>query len=282
MNIGICKRNSLVYALTGLPLVALMVTGSMEEMSFLITFVKNSVSISDIKYLAVLSAIRGEIKCLRRKIKMSIFTRFKDIVNSNINSLLDKAEDPEKMLRLMIGEMEDTVIDLKTTTAARMAEAIRSEKKVDEAKATVDRWQARAELAIEKGKDDLAREALMEKKHAQETYERALENINSLKKSIEEGKEEIRTLEYKIKAAKAKLTTLQREQERAQERRDSSVNLNARFEEMENRINRMNAYNDLSKKSEEKSAEAKFSEMEKNEEIEAEIERIKKEKGIEK
>ena len=213
---------------------------------------------------------------------MSIFTRFKDIVNSNINSLLDKAEDPEKMLRLMIGEMEDTVIDLKTTTAARMAEAIRSEKKVDEAKATVDRWQARAELAIEKGKDDLAREALMEKKHAQEAYERALENISSLKKSVEEGKEEIRTLEDKIKAAKDKLASLQREQARAQERRDSSVNLNARFEEMENRINRMNAYNDLSKKSEEKSAEEKFSEMEKNDEIEAEIERIKKEKGIEK
>ena len=213
---------------------------------------------------------------------MSIFTRFKDIVNSNINSLLDKAEDPEKMLRLMIGEMEDTVIDLKTTTAARMAEAIRSEKKVDEAKATVERWQGRAELAIEKGKDDLAREALIEKKHAQEAYERALENISSLKKSVEEGKEEIRTLEDKIKAAKDKLATLQREQARAQERRDSSVNLNARFEEMENRINRMNAYNDLGKKSEEKSAEEKFSEMEKNDEIEAEIERIKKEKGIEK
>ena len=213
---------------------------------------------------------------------MSIFTRFKDIVNSNINSLLDKAEDPEKMLRLMIGEMEDTVIDLKTTTAARMAEAIRSEKKVDEAKATVERWQGRAELAIEKGKDDLAREALIEKKHAQEAYERALENISSLKKSVEEGKEEIRTLEDKIKAAKDKLATLQREQARAQERRDSSVNLNARFEEMENRINRMNAYNDLSKKSEEKGAEEKFSEMEKNDEIEAEIERIKKEKGIEK
>lgn len=213
---------------------------------------------------------------------MSIFTRFKDIVNSNINSLLDKAEDPEKMLRLMIGEMEDTVIDLKTTTAARMAEAIRSEKKVEEAKATVERWLGRAELAIEKGKDDLAREALIEKKHAQEAYERALENISSLKKSVEEGKEEIRTLEDKIKAAKDKLATLQREQARAQERRDSSVNLNARFEEMENRINRMNAYNDLSKKSEEKSTEEKFSEMEKNDEIEAEIERIKKEKGIEK
>ena len=213
---------------------------------------------------------------------MSIFTRFKDIVNSNINSLLDKAEDPEKMLRLMIGEMEDTVIDLKTTTAARMAEAIRVEKKMEEAKATVERWQQRAELAIEKGKDDMAREALIEKKHASEAYDRIRANLDGLRKAIEESKEEISTLDDKIKAAKDKLQTLQREQARAQERRDSSVNLNARFEEMENRINRMNAYNDLSKKSEEKSAEEKFSEMEKNEEIEMEIERIKKEKGIEK
>ena len=213
---------------------------------------------------------------------MSIFTRFKDIVNSNINSLLDKAEDPEKMLRLMIAEMEDTVIDLKTTTAARMAEAIRVEKKMEEEKATVKRWQDRAELAIEKGKDDMAREALVEKKHAQEALDRVMANLDSLKKAVDEGKEEIRTLDDKIKGAKDKLQSLQRDQARAQERRDSSVNLNARFEEMENRINRMNAYTDLSKKSEEKSAEEKFSEMEKNEEIEAEIERIKKEKGIEK
>lgn len=211
---------------------------------------------------------------------MSIFTRFKDIVNSNINSLLDKAEDPEKMLRLMIGEMEDTVIDLKTTTASRMAEAIRAEKKTAEAQATVDRWQQRAELAIEKGKDDLAREALIEKKHASEFLERTKNNLIDLKKSIDEGKEEIRTLEDKIKSAKDKLQSLQREADRAQERKDSSVNLNARFEEMENRINRMNAYTELSKKPEEKSAEEKFQEMEKNEEIEAEIARIKKEKGI--
>ena len=213
---------------------------------------------------------------------MSIFTRFKDIVNSNINSLLDKAEDPEKMLRLMIGEMEDTVIDLKTTTAARMAEAIRVEKKMEEAKATVERWQQRAELAIEKGKDDMAREALIEKKHASEAYDRIRANLDGLRKAIEESKEEISTLDDKIKAAKDKLQTLQREQARAQERRDSSVNLNARFEEMENRINRMNAYTNLSAENGEKSAEEKFSEMEKNEEIEMEIERIKKEKGIEK
>lgn len=211
---------------------------------------------------------------------MSIFTRFKDIVNSNINSLLDKAEDPEKMLRLMIAEMEDTVIDLKTTTASRMAEAIRIEKKLAEAEATTNRWQQRAELAIEKGKDDLAREALIEKKHAAEAEERTRNNLISLKKAVDEGKEEIRTLEEKIKSAKDKLQSLQREADRAQERKETSVNLNARFEEMENRINRMNAYTDLSRKPEEKSAEDKFQEFEKNEEIEAEIARIKKEKGI--
>ena len=128
----------------------------------------------------------------------------------------------------------------------------------------------------------MAREALIEKKHASEAYDRISANLDGLRKAIEESKEEISTLDDKIKAAKDKLQTLQREQARAQERRDSSVNLNARFEEMENRINRMNAYTNLSAEKGEKSAEEKFSEMEKNEEIEMEIERIKKEKGIEK
>ena len=81
---------------------------------------------------------------------MGIFSRFKDIVNSNINSLLDKAEDPEKMLRLMIQEMEDTLIELKSNCASMMAEGIRKEKKLDEAKKTLSRWENRAILAIEK------------------------------------------------------------------------------------------------------------------------------------
>ncbi len=213
--------------------------------------------------------------------KMGIFTRFKDIVNSNINSLLDKAEDPEKMLKLMITEMEDTVIDLKTSTASRMAEAIRLDKKVSEAHDTVTRWQKRAELAIEKGKEDLAREALVEKKRAMDDEERLRESLVALKNAIEEGKKEIATLDDKVKAAKVKLETLQRESVRAEEREKESVNLNARFEDLENRINRMNAYTELNRVREEESKEEKFQKMERNEEIEEEISRIKKEKGIE-
>lgn len=211
---------------------------------------------------------------------MGIFTRFKDIVNSNINSLLDKAEDPEKMLKLMITEMEDTVIDLKTSTASRMAEAIRLDKKVTEAENTVSRWQNRAELAIEKGKEDLAREALTEKKRASEDAERLKSSLIALQNSIEEGKKEISTLEDKVKASKVKLETLQRESARVQERQKESVNLNARFEDLENRINRMNAYTELNRARDTETKEEKFSNMERDEEIEEEISRIKKEKGL--
>lgn len=212
---------------------------------------------------------------------MGIFTRFKDIVNSNINSILDKAEDPEKMLRLMITEMEDTVIDLKTSTASRMAEAIRLDKKVMEAEETVKRWRMRAELAVEKGKDDMAREALLEKKNAENEVERIKSSLVALKNTIEEGKKEISTLEDKINSSKDKLETLQRENKRAQERERETVNLNARFEDLERRINRMNAYTELNKTKEKENVEERFQKMEKDDEVEEEMAQIKKEKGME-
>ncbi len=212
---------------------------------------------------------------------MGIFTRFKDIVNSNINSLLDKAEDPEKMLRLMISEMEDTVIDLKSTTSSRMAEAIRLDNKIKEAEDTVKRWEKRAELALLKGKEDLAREALIEKKSSSEEAERIKKSLVALKNTIEEGKNEIATLEEKIRSSKEKLETLKRESQKAREREKETVNLNARFEDLENRINRMNAYTELNRVKEEESLETKFKTMERDEKIEEELLKMKKEKGLE-
>lgn len=211
---------------------------------------------------------------------MSIFTRFKDIVNSNINSLLDKAEDPEKMLRLMINEMEETVIELKSSTSARMAEEIKLNERLAEAEKKVERWQQRAELAIEKGKDDLAREALIEKRTAGEELERVKLAMEGTKNSVEEGRKEISTLEEKVKIAKDKLENLHRENLRAQERNKETVNLNARFEDLENKINRMNAYTELSRQQHEESAEEKFNKIERDQEIEEELAKIKKEKGL--
>ena len=95
---------------------------------------------------------------------MGIFTRFRDIVGSNINSMLDRAEDPEKLIKLMIQEMEDTLIELKTACAGVMAENKKVERQLQGLDKRVDYWESKAGLAVHKGRDDLAREALLEKR----------------------------------------------------------------------------------------------------------------------
>ena len=209
---------------------------------------------------------------------MGIFTRFMDIVNSNINSLLDKAEDPEKMLKLMIQEMEDTIIELKSACASRMAEEIRTEKLAKDTESAIERWHNRAVLAIEKGKEDLAREALTEKRTAIEKSERIKEHFLSLSQSIEASKEEIKTLEDKISQSKLKLKTLQDKAQRARENAKTSPDLSSQFDDMEDRINRNDAWNNLNRK--EETAEEKFLKMERDSEIESELEKLKQERGL--
>ena len=95
---------------------------------------------------------------------MGIFIRFRDIVGSNINSMLDRAEDPEKLIKLMIQEMEDTLIELKVACAGVMADNKKVERQLQGLGKRVDYWEDRANLAVNKGRDDLAREALLEKR----------------------------------------------------------------------------------------------------------------------
>ena len=209
---------------------------------------------------------------------MGVFSRFKDIVNANINALLDKAEDPEKMLKLMMQEMEDTLIELKSNCAAKMAAKIRLEKKAAEQEALVNRWKMRAELAVEKGKDDLARDALLEKKKESESLVTLRKDIENYDVMISESKTEINQLEDKLSQAKSKLKMLQ---ERArQARHEAEVNEHLKradsihFDNLESRIDMMYAENELNKRS--KSADERFKDLEEAEEIEKELEALKK------
>ncbi len=114
---------------------------------------------------------------------MGIFTRFKDIVNSNMNSMLDDAEDPEKMIKLMIREIEDTLIDLKVSCAGAIASRKTVERRLENAKERLKKWELRAQLAVSKNRDDLAREALVEKRNFNniiETLEKEIENHKGL------------------------------------------------------------------------------------------------------
>ncbi|MGN1189978.1 MAG: PspA/IM30 family protein [Candidatus Ornithospirochaeta sp.] len=215
---------------------------------------------------------------------MSVFKRIKDIVNSNINSLLDKAEDPEKMLKLMISEMEEAIIDVKASTSAKMADMKTAEKRTAEAEKAVSRWQERAELAVLKGSDEMAKEAIKERKAAEEIFETLKKEYVALQKEVEEGKKELENLQNKLVEVKERLASLPPKKETVKVKEEKAKPVarpNTRFEEMENRINRLEAYRELSAKKEEpkkeeKTMEEKIADLE----IEDEIVRIKKEKGI--
>ena len=212
---------------------------------------------------------------------MGVFSRFMDIVNANINALLDKAEDPEKMLKLMMQEMEDTLIELKSSCAARMASKIRLEKRIAEQQALVGRWQSRAQMAIDRGRDDLARDALVEKRREGEVLSSLQNDIKGYDEIIEQQRSEIDQLEQKLGQARQKLRMLQEKAKAAEEGAQMNAHMSRsteeRFASMEERIDRMNAENDLNRPR--PSADEAFRSMEEAEEIERELEELKKERG---
>ena len=216
-----------------------------------------------------------------RRVGMGVFSRFMDIINANINALLDKAEDPEKMLKLMMQEMEDTLIELKSNCAARMASKIRLEKKLAEQKALIDRWQGRAQMAVGRGRDDLAREALLEKRKAAEALARIQDDIKSYEEVIEESRKEIDQLEVKLSQARSKLRVLQEKAKAAREAAavDSQMGRDGsrHFDDLEEMVDRMEAERELNKPR--PSSDEVFRSMEEKEAIDRELEELKKEVG---
>ncbi|WDE06989.1 phage shock protein PspA [Thalassomonas viridans] len=135
---------------------------------------------------------------------MGIFSRFTDIINSNINSLLDKAEDPAKMVRLIIQEMEDTLVEVRSSSAKTLADKKELSRQISRYENEAEQWQEKAELALNKGREDLARAALVEKKKAADNAQALQEELSHVDEHIAKLQNEISQLQDKLADAKAR------------------------------------------------------------------------------
>jgi len=139
---------------------------------------------------------------------MGIFTRFSDIVNSNINAILDKAEDPEKIVRLMIQEMEDTLVEVRSAAARSIADKKDLNRKLESMDRELQDWDDKAELAIRKGREDLAKAALVEKSRVSAATDSLKQDYSAVDEGLAKLNEDIARLEAKLEDAKARQKAL--------------------------------------------------------------------------
>ncbi len=139
---------------------------------------------------------------------MGIFTRFSDIVNSNINAILDKAEDPEKIVRLMIQEMEDTLVEVRSAAARSIADKKDLNRKLASVEREIEDWEHKAELAMRKGREDLAKAALVEKSRVAAAADIIKADYAAVDEGLSKLNEDIGRLEGKLEDAKARQKAL--------------------------------------------------------------------------
>ncbi len=215
---------------------------------------------------------------------MGVFTRLTDIVNSNINAMLDKAEDPEKIVRLIIQEMEDTLVEVRS----RAARAIADKKEVERRKAEFElrsrEWETKAELAIARGRDDLAKGAIAAKRKALEMAELFAKEHDAIDKSLVRANDDLEKLQAKLKEAKAKQRSLEIRRSAA----EGSVMINravydgriddamARYERYERKIDELEAEAESYVMGRPKSLEQEFRELEAEDDVNAEFDALKR------
>src|SRR5260370_38915696 len=163
-------------------------------------------------YLSYL-AVRGQLarsmpvrgrETARGPDTMGIFSRLADIVNSNINAILDRAEDPEKIIRLIVQEMEDTLVEVRSAAVRTIAERKDLERRVEALRREQEEWQRRAELAVTRGREDLAKGALVAKTRVGEALAREAGQLAQLAQALDKENEAIATRQAKLADAKAR------------------------------------------------------------------------------
>jgi len=203
-------------------------------------------------------------------------------VNSNINALLDKAEDPEKMVRLIIQEMEDTLVEVRSASAKTLANKKEIANQIAKYESDASDWEAKAELALSKDREDLARAALQEKKKSAEAAEALSKELAIVEEQISKLQDEIGQLQEKLADAKSRQKAIIMRQKTASSRLEVKKTLDStkvdnamgHFEQYERKIDdlesQVEAY-DLGKKT----LQDEFAELEASDKVEDELAALK-------
>lgn len=214
---------------------------------------------------------------------MGIFSRMGDIINSNLNAMIDKAENPEKIARLIIQEMEDTLVEVRTDAARNIAERKELSRKAEAYNERADEWAKKAELALTKDREDLARGALAAKQQAEQMSDVVLKEIDILDEAVAKADGDLAKLQTKLDEAKAKHKALMMRSNVAKgqiKMRSAMSNPKvddalARYERMERKVDELEAHVEAFDLGSGESLESQFAALEADEAIENELEALK-------
>jgi len=215
---------------------------------------------------------------------MGLFSRFTDIINANLNSMLDKAEDPEKMIRLIIQEMEETLVEVRSTAAKYIAEKKTILRQVRTFESSMENWQQKAELALEKGRDDLAKMALTEKHKSNAQLTNVQTELAQLDEHLLNIQNDGQRLQEKLSDAKRRQEAYILRQKSAEVRLkvrekaaiyniDEAIN---KFERYQQKIDRVEAEVEAYDMTKNQDLESQFRSLEQDESLEQEFAELKK------
>ncbi|MBA6287826.1 phage shock protein PspA [Colwellia sp. MB3u-4] len=214
---------------------------------------------------------------------MGMFSRFTDIINANINAMLDKAEEPEKMIKLIIEEMAETLVEVRSAAAKQIAEKKTLMRHIRAMESRVAHWQEKAELALNKSREDLAKSALVEKQSC-------TQKLAEFNQELSQFDEYLNALQLDSQRLQDKLTEAKRKQEAFAKRQQSAeVCLKVRekvatgnideaigkFERYQQKIDRVEAEVEAYDMTSSKSLDSQFRALENDETIEQALAQLK-------
>ena len=214
---------------------------------------------------------------------MGMFSRFTDIINANINAMLDKAEEPEKMIKLIINEMEETLVEVRSSAAKYIAEKKTIMRNIRDMENRVTNWHTKAELALTKGREDLAKSALVEKQTCTQKLAEFNEELVQIDEHLIAVQQDSQRLQDKLTEAKRKQEAFALRQQSAEVRlkvREKAVIHNIdeainKFERYQQKIDRVEAEVEAYDMTSSNDLDSQFRALESDENVEQELEQLK-------